>query len=106
MNSKDKFIHLMHTKLEHWNNKIDALVAKLDQAEGQVSTEYHLQIKALYSKHDEARERLKELEQSSEDTWKDMKMGVEIALEDMNIGVDIACDAISKAITSAKSHFK
>jgi len=95
MNTKDEFVRKMHSELDQWNNEIDALVAKVDQAEEQVQTEFRQQIETLHSKRDEAHKQLYELEQASESAWEDMKLGIEMALGD-----------ISEAINSAISRFK
>ena len=95
MNTKDEFVRKMHSELDQWNNEIDALVAKVDQTEEQVQTEFRKQIEALHSKRDEVHKKLHELEQASESAWEDMKLGIEIAVGD-----------ISEAINSAISRFK
>lgn len=106
MSTKDEFVRKMHSELDQWNNKIDALVAKVDQAEEHVHAELHKKIEALRGKRDTAHKQLSELEHASEKAWKDMKVGVEIAWEDMNLGIETVWDAISEAIDSAKSRFK
>jgi uncharacterized coiled-coil DUF342 family protein len=95
MDTKDEFVRKMHSKLDQWNNEIDALIAKVDQTEERFHAELHQQIAALHSKRDEGHKQLYELEQASESAWEDMKLGIEMAWED-----------ISEAINSAKSRFK
>ena len=95
MDTKDEFVRKLHSKLDQCKNEIDALVAKVDQTEEQVKTEFRQQIEALHSKRDEVHRQLYELEQASESAWEDMKLGIEIAVGD-----------ISEAINSAISRFK
>ena len=95
MNTKDEFMLKIHSRLDQCKNEIDALVAKVDQTEEQVQTEFRKQIEALHSKRDEAHKKLHEVEQASESAWGDMKLGIEMALGD-----------ISEAINLAKSRFK
>jgi uncharacterized coiled-coil DUF342 family protein len=95
MNTKDEFMLKIHSRLDQCKNEIDALVAKVDQTEEQVKTEFRQQIEALHSKRDEVHKKLHELEQASESAWEDMKLGIEMALGD-----------ISEAINSAISRFK
>ena len=95
MNKKDKFIRKMHSELDQWNNEIDALVTRADQAEEHIQSEFQQHIKALHSKRDEVHQQLYELEQASEDALEDMKLGIEMAVSD-----------ISKAINTAISRFK
>jgi len=95
MSTKDEYVRKMHEKLEHWNAEIDALAGRVEHAEAGARTEYHKQIEAMRGKRDDARKRLDELQQSSEVAWEDMKTGVEMAW-----------DAISEALSSAKSRFK
>ncbi len=95
MNTKDEFMLKIHSKLDQCNNEIDALVAKVDQTEEQVQTEFRKQIETLHSKREEAHKKLHEVEQASESAWGDMKMGIEMAV-----------DNIDEAINLAKSRFK
>ena len=106
MDSKDEFVRKMHSNLDHLNNKINALVAKIEQTEEKLSNEYHQQITVLKNKHDEIHRKLDHIDESGEDAWEDMQAGVELAWEDINMGIDTAWDAISEAISSAKSRFK
>lgn len=106
MNTKDEFIRKMYSKLDQWNNEIDVLVTKVDQAEVQVRAECRQQIEALLGKRDKTHKQLNELEQASEGVWEDMKVGVEIAWEDMNVGIETVWSVIGEAINSAKSNFK
>ncbi len=95
MNTRDEFVRKIHSSLDQCKNEIDALVAKVDQTEEQVQTEFRKQIETLHSKRDEAHKKLHEVEQASESAWEDMKLGIEMALDD-----------ISEAINSAISRFK
>ena len=106
MNSRDEFVRKMHSNLDQFNNKINALVAKTEQTEEQLSNEYHQQILILKNKHDEIHKKLHHIEESGENAWEDMQAGVELALEDINIGIETAWDAINEAVNSAKSRFK
>jgi hypothetical protein len=106
MNTKDEFICKMYSKLDQWNNEIDALVVKVDQAELQVRAECRQQIEVLLGKRDKTHKQLNELEQTGEGVWEDMKVGVEIAWQDMNVGIETAWNVIGEAINSAKSSFK
>jgi len=106
MDSKDEFVRKMHSNLDQLNNKIHALVAKIEQTEEQLGDEYHQQVSVLKNKHDEIRKKLNHIEESGENAWEDMQAGVELAWKDINMGIDTAWDAISEAISSAKSRFK
>lgn len=95
MSTKDEYIRKMHSKLDQWSNEIDALAAKVNQAEAEARAGYHQQIEDLRSKRDNAKRKMAELQQSGEGAWEDMKAGVEMAW-----------DAIGEALDSAKSRFK
>ena len=47
MNKKDKFVRKIHSELDQWNNEIDALVKRAEEAEEEIETEFHQQIEAL-----------------------------------------------------------
>lgn len=95
MSNKDEYVRKMHARLDQLSAEIDALVAKADQAEGQLRAEYHGQIESLRGKWEDARKRLNQLQEAGEGAWEDLKAGVEIAWE-----------AIGEAIRSVKSRFK
>lgn len=95
MSTKDEYVRKMHSKLDHWNAEIDALVAKADQAKAETRGEYHKQIEALRNKRDQAKGKMDELQHAGEGAWEDMKAGVEMAW-----------DAVSEALSSARSRFK
>lgn len=95
MSSKEEFVRKMHIKLDEWNAEIDALSVRAAAAEADARVEFRKQIEALRSKRDDARVKLKTLEDASENAWEDMKAGVELAW-----------DVVSDAVRSATSRFK
>ena len=95
MSTKDEFVRKMHSKLDHWNADIDALSARAAAAEADARVEYQKQIEALRSKRDDARAKLRLLEDASENAWEDMKAGVELAW-----------DVVSESVRSATARFK
>ena len=66
MDSKDEFVRKMHSNLDQLNNKIHALVAKIEQTEEQLGDEYHQQVSVLKNKQDEIRKKLNHIEESGE----------------------------------------
>lgn len=64
-------------KLEDLERDIDVLRAKVKQAERELAPEHHKQVEKLARLKDEARVKLHELLQASDDAWEGLQEGVE-----------------------------
>ncbi|MDH5264172.1 MAG: hypothetical protein OEX21_05415 [Betaproteobacteria bacterium] len=85
----------MHSRLDHWNNEIDAMVARKDQIQQSARAEFGATIDDLRKRRDEARHQLEQVEKASEGAWQDMKAGIELAWE-----------SISQAVESMRARYK
>lgn len=95
MATREEYVRKLQAKLDEWNADIDRLAVKAALAEAELKTQYSEEIEMLRNKQIEARVKLEALQEASEGAW-----------EDMRSGLDIAWDAISEAVSSAKSRFK
>ncbi|MBU1364423.1 MAG: coiled coil domain-containing protein [Gammaproteobacteria bacterium] len=93
--NRDEFTRKMHSRLDQWNNEIDALVARKDSIEETARAELNARLEDLRAQRDRARSQLATLQNASETAWQDMKAGLEMAW-----------DAVAQAIESAKSRYK
>lgn len=93
--TRDEYVRRMHSRLDKWNNDIDALVARKDEVQQSLRAELGLKVEDLQSRRDEARQQLQKLEAASESAWQDMKAGV-----------DLAWEALAQAIESARSRYR
>lgn len=95
MNSKDDYVRKMHSQLDHLSAEIDTLTEKAEHIKADARAEYHKHLDELRTKRDEVKAKLNTLQNAGESAWNDMKAGVELAW-----------NAISEALSSAKSRFK
>lgn len=93
--NRDEFTRKMHSKLDQWNNDIDALDVQKESIEESVRAELDERLNDLRTQRDRAKSQLAALQNASATAWQDMKAGVELAW-----------DAITQAIDSAKSRYK
>lgn len=95
MSNKDAYEQKLQAKLDEWQADLDKLKAKAKGAEADARIEYQEEIDRLESQRNEARQKLAELREASDDAWEDLKDGVERAW-----------DSVSESFKSARSRFK
>lgn len=92
---RDVFAQKVKAKLGEWNAEIDRLSARAEQAGAEAKVEYRRELEELRKKRDEAKLKLKKLEQAGEGAWKDLQAGTELAVS-----------ALSEALKSVRQRFK
>lgn len=95
MNTKEEYIQFLHKKLDEWSADIDKLSAKISQIDAESKVEANKQMVALQSKREELEEKIKLIQQSSEDAWQDIRAGA-----------DLLYDTVDQTIRSVLSRFK
>lgn len=90
MSMKKAYEKKLEAKLEEWNADINKLKAKADSAEADTQLEYYKQIDVLRTKQDEAKKKLNELKDASDDAWEDLKVGIESAWESLGSSIKSA----------------
>jgi chromosome segregation ATPase len=95
MTTRHEYIEKLKDKLDEWDSDIDTLEEKAQHAKADLKFEYEDQLTALRRKRDDAKLKLAELMDASEDAWDDLKQGA-----------DEAWDSLKAAIEKALSHFK
>jgi len=92
---RDAFAQKLKAKIDEWNAEIDRLTAKAQQAEAEARMEYLEQVEEIRKHRDEARQRLKKLQEAGEGAWEDLKSGAEMAV-----------DSMVQAVKSARERFR
>jgi hypothetical protein len=69
----------MEAQLSHWGAKLDELVAKAEEAGGEVKVDYRKRIDELKAKHQAAHSKLEEFKAAGNGKWEHFKTGVESA---------------------------
>jgi uncharacterized coiled-coil DUF342 family protein len=77
MEDKQAYQEKMQAQLKDWATKIDALIAKAEQAGAEKKNEYQEQIQKLKEKKKDAEGKLQELKASGEETWVEIKDALE-----------------------------
>ena len=95
MSDRDAYIKKMKAKLDEWNADIAKLEAKADGAVADMKIDYNEKIDALKEQREEAKVKLGELQNASEEAWKDLKAGMENSW-----------NSLGEAVKSALSKFK
>ncbi|TBT04037.1 coiled coil domain-containing protein [Vibrio parahaemolyticus] len=95
MSMKKAYEKKLQTQLDEWRAEIDKLKARADAVEADTQLKYYKQVEKLCVMEVEARQKLDELKESSDDAWEDLKAGL-----------DSAWDALNGSIKSAISRFK
>lgn len=84
MSQKELYVAKMEAQLSAWRSKLDAMKARLDEAELQGRLEFHRQLEASQRQHEVAVRHLDELKQAGEQAWDALKAGVETAWKELN----------------------
>lgn len=95
MSEREQYIEKAKARLDQWTAEIDKLKAKAEEADADAKIEYDKQIDELRAQRDEAENKIKELQEASDEAWSDMKSGF-----------DKAWDSMSGAFQSALARFK
>jgi uncharacterized coiled-coil DUF342 family protein len=95
MTTRHEYIEKLKNKLDEWDNEIDELEAKAQQTGAELKFELEDQIASLKLKRDQARLKISEIMNASEEAWEDLKAGA-----------DEAWNNLKQAIEKAWSHYK
>lgn len=95
MSQREIYLEKLKVQLDKWNSEIDRLEAKLKEFEIAGRQKYEVEMRELREKRNEARAKLSELQEISEDAW-----------EDLAHGVERSWDIIKESIEHAMSRFK
>ena len=71
--TKDEYIESLASELKEWSAQIDLLAAKTENAEEDVKLKYAEELNVLRAKQQAAAEKMKELEEASDDAWETVK---------------------------------
>ncbi len=94
--NKEAYQEKMRAQLKEWEAEMDRLKAKMENARADAQIEYSRQMDQVKAKYDQAYEKFKEFQQSSDDAWQDMKSGVERAWKEMSEAMSSASAKLQK----------
>jgi hypothetical protein len=77
MENRKDYIDRMAARLREWDTELEKLEAKAEVAKADVKASYNKQIQELRLKKEEAKQKLKKIQDAGEDAWEELKEGTE-----------------------------
>lgn len=96
MSKRDEFVAEMQVKLDEWNAAIDEMEAKARRKKAEATADYHSRLAELKGKRDEAADKLREVQNASENAWESLKSGTERIWDDVKQTFQETKQAISE----------
>lgn len=100
--NKQTYQEQIESKLRDWGVELDRMRTKAQEVQGDAKAQYDAQIAQLTKWQEQARDKLTELRQSSDNSWQEVKSGVEDAITSLERGFSEASKTLgatwSKAI--------
>ena len=93
MSNRKEYIDKLSDQLKKWDNEIEKLEMKANQAKTGAKSDYQQHLEKLRSKREEAGNKIKEIREASDEAWQELKIGTEVAFETMKNAMD---NAVSK----------
>jgi len=87
---RQEMIDKFHERLHSWNQEIDKLEAKADVASAHAKAEYRETIEHLRARKAQAKTRIDELQDASDEAWDEITQGAEQALGSLKSAYDSA----------------
>ncbi|SIO36079.1 hypothetical protein [Salinivibrio sp. ES.052] len=87
---RQEMIDKLHHRLHDWNQEIDKLEAKASVASANAKADYRDSIEHMRARKEQAKTRIDELQNASDDAWDDIKQGAEQALSSLKEAYDSA----------------
>jgi len=94
MSKKDEYVEKLKLQLDAWSADIDALEARARKVDAELRSKCDAQLVILRARRDEAKNKLKEIQESAGEAWQELRKGG-----------DMAWDAISHALAEARKKF-
>lgn len=90
MSNRKEYIDKLSNQLKMWDNEIEKIEMKANQAKTDVKSDYQQQLEKLNLKRQAVENKINEIRGASEDAWQELKNGAEDALNTMKEAMDSA----------------
>jgi phage host-nuclease inhibitor protein Gam len=77
MENRKDYIDKMAARLKEWDTEVQKLEVKAETVKADMKASYNQQINELRLKKEEAKLKLKKIQDAGEDAWEELKEGVE-----------------------------
>jgi hypothetical protein len=95
MGLKESYQNSVRSRLQDLDARVEGVLDRADKATADAKANSRVQLQELRTRQDQAKARLKEMEDTGESAWEDLKSGVEAAMADL-----------SAALSAARSRFQ
>lgn len=95
MSKKDELVNEIKAQIDKWSIEIERLEKKIEKAKPDIKVEQEEQLSLLRNKYYDAKQKLLDVQNSSEEAWDDIKEGIEDSWK-----------SIQSAFSKALSRFK
>lgn len=83
MDARTKFVEKLSADMVEWDNQIEHLQDKMEDADPTAREQYAKSIHELQQKRDQAADKLKNLSTADDNEWEEIKKGAEQIWEEM-----------------------
>lgn len=87
---RDEYVRKLKLQLDEWNDRIDALEERLEDAQAGARKRYQEQRDSLMARRREAEEKLKEIQEASGNAWEELREGADRAWAQLKDAVNRA----------------
>ncbi|KDR95841.1 hypothetical protein SAMN02745945_01886 [Peptoclostridium litorale DSM 5388] len=77
MSKKDELVHEIKAQIDEWSAEIEILEKQIEKAKPDIKVKQEEQLSLLRNKYYEAKQKLLDVQSSSEEAWDDIKEGIE-----------------------------
>ncbi|MDO3378987.1 hypothetical protein [Geoalkalibacter halelectricus] len=83
MDTRTKYVEKLSADIVEWDNQIERLKEKMEDAEPEAKAQYAQSIASLKEKRNQAAEKLQNLHVADDNEWEEVKKGAEQIWEEM-----------------------
>ena len=87
MSKRDAYVKKLKVKLEKWNAEIHMLEEKAKGASAEMKEKYYTEIEKLRGQFDHLKEKLGNLQDVGEESWKELKNGIDASWKELKKGI-------------------
>ena len=88
MDSKEAYKQKLNAQLKEWSAQISLMNAKIENKGADMRLKYAKELDSVKEKQDEVIQKIKDLDQSTEESWEKVKVTTDQILNDLKNGVN------------------
>ncbi len=88
MDSKEAYKQKLNAQLKEWSAQISLINAKIENKGADMRLKYAKELDSVKEKQDEVIQKIKDLDQATEESWEKVKVTTDQILNDLKTGVN------------------